>query len=222
MRLLLAEDEKEMSAAVEAVLKYSGYKVDCVFDGLAALDMAQKNAYDCLIFDIMMPKMTGVEALKILRQNGDVTPIIMLTAKTEIDDRINSLDAGADDYLMKPFSMGELLARIRSIIRRNSSFSPTTLSVASVNLDIEEQTLSCKNSIGLNGKETKLMKFFMLNENKYLSTKDLFTHIWVEEKEFNEEIVWIYISYLRQKLESVNADIQILGEKGESFVLTKK
>ena len=222
MRLLLAEDEKEMSAAVEAVLKYSGYKVDCVFDGLAALDMAQKNAYDCLIFDIMMPKMTGVEALKILRQNGDVTPIIMLTAKTEIDDRINSLDAGADDYLMKPFSMGELLARIRSIIRRNSSFSPTTLSVASVKLDIEEQTLSCKNSIGLNGKETKLMKLFMLNENKYLSTKDLFTHIWVEEKEFNEEIVWIYISYLRQKLESVNADIQILGEKGESFVLTKK
>lgn len=222
MRLLLAEDEKEMSAAVEAVLKYSGYKVDCVFDGLAALDMAQKNAYDCLIFDIMMPKMTGVEALKILRQNGDVTPIIMLTAKTEIDDRINSLDAGADDYLMKPFSMGELLARIRSIIRRTSSFSPTTLSVASVNLDIEEQTLSCKNSIGLNGKETKLMKFFMLNENKYLSTKDLFTHIWVEEKEFNEEIVWIYISYLRQKLEAVDADIQILGEKGESFVLTKK
>lgn len=222
MRLLLAEDEKEMSAAVEAVLKYSGYKVDCVFDGLAALDMAQKNAYDCLIFDIMMPKMTGVEVLKILRQNGDVTPIIMLTAKTEIDDRINSLDAGADDYLMKPFSMGELLARIRSIIRRTSSFSPTTLSVASVNLDIEEQTLSCKNSIGLNGKETKLMKFFMLNENKYLSTKDLFTHIWVEEKEFNEEIVWIYISYLRQKLEAVDADIQILGEKGESFVLTKK
>lgn len=221
MRLLLAEDEKEMSAAVEAVLKYSGYKVDCVFDGLAALDMAQKNAYDCLIFDIMMPKMTGVEALKILRQNGDVTPIIMLTAKTEIDDRINSLDAGADDYLMKPFSMGELLARIRSIIRRNSSFSPTTLSVASVKLDIEEQTLSCKNSIGLNGKETKLMKFFMLNENKYLSTKDLFSHIWVEEKEFNEEIVWIYISYLRQKLEAVDADIQILGEKGESFVLTK-
>ena len=222
MRLLLAEDEKEMSAAVEAVLKYSGYKVDCVFDGLAALDMAQKNAYDCLIFDIMMAKMTGVEALKILRQNGDVTPIIMLTAKTEIDDRINSLDAGADDYLMKPFSMGELLARIRSIIRRNSSFSPSILSVASVKLDIEEQTLSCKNSIGLNGKETKLMKLFMLNENKYLSTKDLFSHIWVEEKEVNEEIVWIYISYLRQKLESVNADIQILGEKGESFVLTKK
>ena len=222
MRLLLAEDEKEMSAAVEAVLKYSGYKVDCVFDGLAALDMAQKNAYDCLIFDIMMPKMTGVEALKIPRQNGDVTPIIMLTAKTEIDDRINSLDAGADDYLMKPFSMGELLARIRSIIRRTSSFSPSILSVASVKLDIEEQTLSCKNSIGLNGKETKLMKLFMLNENKYLSTKDLFSHIWVEEKEVNEEIVWIYISYLRQKLESVNADIQILGEKGESFVLTKK
>ena len=211
-----------MSAAVEAVLKYSGYKVDCVFDGLATLDMAQKNAYDCLIFDIMMPKMTGVEALKILRQNGDVTPIIMLTAKTEIDDRINSLDAGADDYLMKPFSMGELLARIRSIIRRTSSFSPSILSVASVKLDIEEQTLSCKNSIGLNGKETKLMKLFMLNENKYLSTQDLFSHIWVEEKEVNEEIVWIYISYLRQKLESVNADIQILGEKGESFVLTKK
>lgn len=222
MRLLLAEDEKEMSAAVAAVLKYSGYEVDCVYDGLAAVDAAQKNAYDCLIFDIMMPKMSGVEALKILRKSGDVTPVIMLTAKTEIDDRITSLDAGADDYLMKPFSMGELLARIRSIIRRTGSFSPTVLTMASVKLNIEEQTLFCRNSIGLNGKETKLMRFLMLNVDKYLSTRDLFMHVWADETEINEDIVWIYISYLRQKLDAVNADIQILGEKGESFVLTKK
>lgn len=222
MKLLLAEDEKEMSTAVAAVLKYSGYKVDCVFDGLAAVDMAQKNVYDCMVFDIMMPKMNGVEALKILRQNGDLTPVIMLTAKTEIDDRITSLDAGADDYLMKPFSMGELLARIRSIIRRTGIFSPAVLSLASVKLDMEKQTLSCHNSIGLNVKEMKLMRFFMLNENKYLSTEDLFVHVWPDEKKINEELVWIYISYLRQKLKAVNADIQILGEKGESFVLTKK
>lgn len=222
VRLLLAEDEKEMSAAVAAVLKYSGYDVDCVFDGLSAVDMAQKNVYDCMIFDIMMPKMSGVDALKILRQSGDLTPVIMLTAKTELDDRITSLDAGADDYLMKPFSMGELLARIRSIIRRASAFSPTILSVGSVKLDVEEQNLSCQNSIGLNGKETKLMKFFMLNVDKVLSTKDLFVHVWMDETTTNEDIVWIYISYLREKLEAVNADIQILGEKGESFILTRK
>ena len=222
MRLLLAEDEKEMAAAVTAVLQYSGYEVDCVFDGLSAVNMAQKNVYDCMIFDIMMPKMSGVEALKILRRSGDVTPVIMLTAKTELDDRITSLDAGADDYVMKPFSMGELLARIRSIIRRAGTFSPAVLTVGSVKLNVEEQNLSCRNSISLSGKETKLMKFFMLNVDKVLSTKDLFTHVWIDETEVSEDIVWIYISYLREKLEAVNADIEILGEKGESFILMKK
>ena len=118
MRLLLAEDEKEMSAALVAILTHSGYEVDAVYDGQAAVDKALSQSYDCMIFDIMMPKKDGVQALKEIREKGNMTPVIMLTAKAEIDDRITGLDAGADDYLTKPFAMGELLARLRSLTRR--------------------------------------------------------------------------------------------------------
>ena len=128
----------------------------------------------------------------------------------------------ADDYLMKPFSVGELLARIRSLTRRNTQFSPLTLSAGSVHLNIEEQNLSCKNSISLNHKETKLMKLFMTNMDKSLSTNHIFSAIWADEIDADENIVWIYISYLREKLEAINADIQIFGQKGQDFLLTKK
>lgn len=219
MKILLAEDERDMSAALTAILIHSGYEVDAVYDGAAAVKKAQADTYDCLIFDIMMPKMDGVEALKHLRSGGDVTPAIMLTAKAEIDDRITGLDAGADDYLTKPFAVGELLARIRSMTRRIGSFTPTKLSAGTVALDTEEQELSCKNSIRLNNKETKLMKFFMLNEGKALSTNTIFSHVWKGEPDVDETVVWIYVSYLREKLESINADIRILGDKGKDFSL---
>lgn len=210
MKILLAEDEKDMSSALTAILQHSGYDVDSVYDGQAAMEKALENVYDCLIFDIMMPKMSGIEALKIIRQKGNLSPVIMLTAKSEIDDRITGLDAGADDYLMKPFSVGELLARIRSLTRRNTQFSPLTLSAGSVHLNIEEQNLSCKNSISLN------------HMDKSLSTNHIFSAIWADEIDADENIVWIYISYLREKLEAINADIQILGQKGQDFLLTKK
>ena len=222
MKILLAEDEKDMSSALTAILQHSGYDVDSVYDGQAAMEKALENVYDCLIFDIMMPKMSGIEALKIIRQKGNLSPVIMLTAKSEIDDRITGLDAGADDYLMKPFSVGELLARIRSLTRRNTQFSPLTLSAGSVHLNIEEQNLSCKNSISLNHKETKLMKLFMTNMDKSLSTNHIFSAIWADEIDADENIVWIYISYLREKLEAINADIQISGQKGQDFLLIKK
>ena len=164
----------------------------------------------------------GDTGMEIIRQKGNLSPVIMLTAKSEIDDRITGLDAGADDYLMKPFSVGELLARIRSLTRRNTQFSPLTLSAGSVHLNIEEQNLSCKNSIRLNHKETKLMKLFMTNMDKSLSTNHIFSAIWADEIDADENIVWIYISYLREKLEAINADIQILGQKGLDFLLTQK
>lgn len=173
MRLLLAEDEKEMSAALSAILTHSGYDVDAVYDGQAAVDKALSQSYDCMIFDIMMPKKDGVQALKEIRDKGDMTPVIMLTAKAEIDDRITGLDAGADDYLTKPFAMGELLARLRSLTRRSTSFAPSKLTVGSVELDVEEQELACCNSIRLANKETKLMKFFMANVGKALSTAQI-------------------------------------------------
>ena len=120
MKILIAEDEKAMSDALAAVLKHFGYEVDAVYDGLAATEKARENSYSCMIFDIMMPKIDGIEALKRIRDSGDMTPVIMLTAKSEVEDRIMGLDAGADDYLAKPFAMGELLARIRSMTQRKN------------------------------------------------------------------------------------------------------
>lgn len=222
IKLLLAEDERGMSTALVAVLQHSGYEVDAVYDGAEALEKGQNNTYDCMIFDIMMPKMNGLEVVQHLRKGGDVTPVIMLTAKSEIDDRISGLDAGADDYLTKPFAMGELLARIRSMTRRNNTFTPSKVSAGHVKLDVEEQSLSCKNSIRLANKETKLMKFFMLNVGKSLTTGVIFDHVWQDEEEVDASIVWIYISYLREKLEAIDADVEIIGEKGEGFILSVK
>ncbi len=222
MKLLLAEDEKAMSMALVAVLEHSGYEVDAVYDGMAAVEKGRSNTYDCMIFDIMMPKLDGIGALKELRSSGDTTPVIMLTAKAEVDDRITGLDAGADDYLTKPFAMAELLARIRSMTRRSTTFTPSKLAVGHVELDVEEQELSCKNAIRLANKETKLMKFFMLNMGKSLSTEVIFAHVWKDEEDVTEDIVWIYVSYLREKLTAIQADIQILGEKNGTFLLQAK
>ena len=222
MRLLLAEDEKEMSAALVAILTHSGYEVDAVYNGQAAVDKALSQSYDCMIFDIMMPKKDGVQALKEIREKGNMTPVIMLTAKAEIDDRITGLDAGADDYLTKPFAMGELLARLRSLTRRSTAFAPSKLTVGNVELDVEEQELACRNSIRLANKETKLMKFFMANVGKALSTAQIFDNVWGDEDDVDDSIVFIYVSYLREKLEAVQADVEIVGERGQDYVLTLK
>ena len=219
MRLLLAEDEKDMADVLLAIFKHQGFEADWAENGAIAVDLAQKKNYDCMIFDIMMPVKDGITALKELREAGDVTPVIMLTAKSEVDDRITGLDSGADDYLTKPFAIGELLARIRSLTRRNKDFTPTILSAGSTSLDTEEQELSAHNSIRLSGKETRLMKLFMLNENKELSTSYLFQKIWSGEEGVDESVVWIYISYLREKLSAINSDLSIFGEEGQSFRL---
>lgn len=219
MRLLLAEDERDMSNVLTTILKHSGYEVDLAENGQEALVLSMKNNYDCMVMDIMMPVMDGLTALKILRSKGYVTPVILLTAKSEIDDRISGLDSGADDYLTKPFSVGELLARIRSLTRRGQDMSPSKLNVGSTSLDSEEQELSCHNSIRLSGKETKLMKLLMLNPLKGLDTKFIFDKIWSKEEDVDESVVWIYISYLRGKLLAVMSDLQIDGEEGGSFTL---
>lgn len=208
-----------MADVLLAIFKHQGFEADWAENGAIAVDLAQKKNYDCMIFDIMMPVKDGITALKELREAGDVTPVIMLTAKSEVDDRITGLDSGADDYLTKPFAIGELLARIRSLTRRNKDFTPTILSAGSTSLDTEEQELSAHNSIRLSGKETKLMKLFMLNENKELSTSYLFQKIWSGEEGVDESVVWIYISYLREKRSAINSDLSIFGEEGQSFRL---
>ena len=222
MRLLLAEDEKDMADVLTTVLKHQGYDTDWAENGQILLDKMKENNYDCIISDVMMPVMDGITAVKAIRSKGDVTPVLFLTAKTEVDDRITGLDAGADDYLTKPFAIGELLARIRSLTRRGRDMSPTVLSAGNTTLDTEEQELSAQNGIRLSGKESKLLKLFLLNRGKALSTGFLFEKVWYGEKGVDESVVWIYISYLRGKLASIGSNLEILGEEEGSFTLTEK
>lgn len=221
MRLLIAEDEVDLLRAMVTILTHQGYEVTTAADGLEALEKAMEGTYDCMVFDIMMPRMDGIEALKRIRQTGNLTPVIMLTAKAEVDDRVEGLDAGADDYLTKPFAIKELLARIRSMTRRNTAFHPSKLSFGTVQLDTELQELSAHNSIRLARKEAKLMEYLMQNPGKELSTEDIHMRVWKDEDE-SKDIVWVYISYLRQKLIAVKADIVIKGEKSGNFMLVKK
>ncbi|MBP2623420.1 response regulator transcription factor [Streptococcus oricebi] len=222
MKVLLAEDEEQLSKVLRAAMEHEGYEVDAVFDGQAAVDLAQKSAYDLMILDIMMPVKTGIEALKEIRQSGDRTHIIMLTAMSEVDDRVTGLDAGADDYLTKPFSLKELLARLRSMARRLDTFTPNLLQLGQTSLNVGEHELASSNSIRLAGKESKMMEFLMLNNGKELTTWELFRHVWSDEEDVDEGFVWIYISYLRQKLKAIQADIEILGEENGSFQLVQK
>ena len=221
MKILLAEDEKDMSAALVAILTHSGYEVDPVYDGEAAVQMAQRHSYDCMVFDIMMPKLDGVQALQQIRDGGDVTPVIMLTAKSEVADRINGLDAGADDYLTKPFAMAELLARLRAMTRRSTAFTPQKLQTGSVSLDVAEQELCSTNAVRLSAKETKLMQLLMLNADKDLTTGEIRNRVWPDE-EGDEKIVWIYISYLKEKLAAIDADVTITGGEGGPFRLVQE
>ena len=221
MKILLAEDEKDMSAALVVILTHSGYEVDPVYDGEAAVQMAQRHSYDCMVFDIMMPKLDGVQALQQIRDGGDVTPVIMLTAKSEVADRINGLDAGADDYLTKPFAMAELLARLRAMTRRSTAFTPQKLQTGSVSLDVAEQELCSTNAVRLSAKETKLMQLLMLNADKDLTTGEILSRVWPDEEE-DEKIVWIYISYLKEKLAAIDADVTITGGEGGPFRLVQE
>lgn len=220
MRLLLAEDEVEMSRALVAVLEHSGYEVDAVYNGLEAVQKAKSGVYSCMIFDIMMPKLDGMEAIREIRSSGDTTPVIFLTAKAEIDDRIAGLDAGADDYLTKPFAMGELLARVRSMTRRQESYTPKVLQYGNVSFDVDQHEVKSGNTIRLGGKEAKLMEFFMLNPGKELSTDEIYQRVFLDEK--TKDVVWMYINYLRGTLDSIAADIEILGEKDGSFQIVKR
>lgn len=221
MKILLAEDEQQLSRVLETAMIHEGYQVDTAFDGQEAVDLAKENAYDLMILDIMMPVKTGIEALKEIRQTGNTTHVIMLTAMSEVDDKITGLDAGADDYLTKPFSLKELLARLRSMSRRVATFTPNLLRIGQTSLNVGEHELISSNSIRLAGKESKMMEFLMLNAQKSLSTQEIFRHVWSkdEDEDLDEGFVWIYISYLRQKLKAIHADLAILGEEGGSFTL---
>lgn len=221
MNILLAEDEKQLSRALVTAMQATGYHVDPAYNGQEAVDLAGQRAYDVIILDIMMPKLNGIEALKQLRQTGNKTYVIMLTAMAEIDDKVTGPDAGADDYLTKPFSLKELLARLRSLERRSEDYQEDVLNFADITLDNDEQRLESHNSISLSGKETKLLAYLMKNPGKAIESSILLDQGWDKDDEADETDLWIYISYLRQKLQAVNAHVTIVGEKGGPFTLSQ-
>lgn len=221
MNILIAEDEKQLSRALVTAMQATGYHVDPAYNGQEAVDLAGQRAYDVIILDIMMPKLNGIEALKQLRQTGNKTYVIMLTAMAEIDDKVTGLDAGADDYLTKPFSLKELLARLRSLERRSEDYQEDVLNFADITLDNDEQRLESHNSISLSGKETKLLAYLMKNPGKAIESSILLDQGWDKDDEADETDLWIYISYLHQKLQAVNAHVTIAGEKGGPFTLSQ-
>lgn len=220
MKLLYAEDERSMSDAIVDILEYHNYSVDAVYDGKDALDYARLGDYDGIILDIMMPKMDGTEVLRTLRAEGCKTPILLLTAKAEIEDRIAGLDAGADDYLPKPFAMGELLARIRAMLRRREEFTPDILSCGNVSLNRQSYELRCgKEAVLLPRLEYKMMELFMLNQGIYFSTEDILEKVWGYDTDAEIGIVWVYISYLRKKLAALNANAEIKAKRSIGYTL---
>lgn len=221
MKILVAEDEPQLLRVLTVAMEHAGYDVDQVDNGLKAVEHAKENSYDVIMLDIMMPVMDGITALKKIRESGDKTYILMLTAKAEVDDRVTGLDSGADDYLTKPFSLKELLARLRSKERREDDFTPNKLELGDVTLNVSKQELVSHNSIRLSGIETQLMNYFLLNQNKELSTEELLNHVWKNDIDANADVVWIYVSYLRQKLQSIQSSVRIEGDKGGSYKLVK-
>ena len=220
MKLLYAEDEISMSEAVADILTYHNYIVDAVYDGAEALDYAQSEQYDGIILDIMMPGLSGLEVLKRLRSEGCRTPVLLLTAKAEIEDQIRGLDLGADDYLPKPFSMDLLLARVRAMFRRREEFTPDILKCGNLSLNRQNYELSVEEkSAVLTKLEYLLMELLMLNKGIYLSTEDLLVKVWGYDTEAEQGTVWVYISYLRKRLQALDADVVISVKRNVGYTL---
>ena len=220
MKLLYAEDERAMSEAVTDVLTYHNYSVDPVYDGQDALDYAHAEEYDGIILDVMMPKKSGLEVLRQLRAEGCRTPVLLLTAKAEVEDRIAGLDLGADDYLPKPFAMGELLARVRAMLRRREEFTPTLLRFGDLTLNQQTAELRCGDkSVVLPKLEYKLMELLMLNRGRCLSTEDMLVKVWGYETEADVGVVWVYLSYLRKRLTALGSRAEIKARRGIGYML---
>lgn len=220
MRLLLAEDEKALSKALTAILVRNHYAVDQVYDGQAALDYLQADNYDGVILDIMMPKLDGISVLKELRRKGNLIPVLLLTAKSEVDDKVLGLDAGANDYLTKPFHSQELLARIRAMTRVQAAQSNSTLQFGNVTLDRATfEASSPTGSFRLANKEFQLLELLMNNPRCLISTQRLMEKIWGYDSDAEINVVWVYISYLRKKLAALDANIQIKATRNAGYSL---
>ena len=220
MRILLAEDERDLADALEAMLKHNNYSVDTVDNGQDALDYLMLDDYDGAILDVMMPKMGGVTVVQKLRENKKSTPVLLLTAKSEIEDKVYGLDSGADDYLTKPFVIKELLARVRSMTRRQTTFTSNVLELGNVSLSKYTFELSTeKDKVRLSNKEYQMMEMLMRNPGNVIQTEQFLERIWGYDSDSEINVVWVNISYLRKKLKALDANVQIKATRNVGYTL---
>ena len=220
MRILLAEDERDLADALEAMLKHNNYSVDTVDNGQDALDYLMLDDYDGAILDVMMAKMDGVTVVQKLRENKKSTPVLLLTAKSEIEDKVYGLDSGADDYLTKPFVIKELLARVRSMTRRQTTFTSNVLELGNVSLSKYTFELSTeKDKVRLSNKEYQMMEMLMRNPGNVIQTEQFLERIWGYDSDSEINVVWVNISYLRKKLKALDANVQIKATRNVGYTL---
>ena len=220
MRLLFAEDEKSLSKAVTAILKNNNFSVDTVFDGQEALDYLDTENYDGVILDVMMPKVDGFTVLKKMRAAGNKTPVLMLTAKSDIEYRVLGLDSGANDYLTKPFAMQELLARIRAMTRSASTQSDSKMTIGNITLDsVSYELIGPGGNFKLSNKEYQMLEMLLKNPRKVISADLFMDRIWGFDSDSELNVVWVYISYLRKKLSSIQSNVQIKAKRGVGYYL---
>ena len=218
MKVLLAEDENDLREVIAAYLEHRGFYVTAVSNGREALDKAGTDAYDAIIMDVMMPVMDGLSAMRHIRETGNTVPALFLTAKAQVADRVEGLDAGADDYLTKPFALEELAARLRALNRRAREYQVRKMTFGGLELDMEAAELKGRNTIGLAHKEVKLLSCLIANTDRDMTTDELISLVWTGEKA-DAGTVWMYVSFLRDKLRAVQAGVTIEGDRDHAWRL---
>lgn len=220
MRILIAEDERNLAEALSVFFEKNQFSVDTVFDGQAAYDYAVSGGYDAIILDVMMPRLDGVEVLRRLRAERIRTPVMMLTAKAQKDDRITGFNAGADDYLPKPFEPDELICRVRAMLRRAGDYKPTALTYADLTLDAATGRLSCgEQAVRLSGREFQVMELFLRAPQVVLSAERILERVWGWDSDAEINVVWVHISNLRKKLKNLGSRVSIYANRGMGYVL---
>lgn len=223
MRLLIAEDDPRLLKTLVHIFTSSNFSVDGVLNGEDALSYAQSEEYDGLVFDIMMPGMDGITVLKRLRSEGITTPALFLTARTEVEQRVEGLDAGADDYLPKPFATAELLARVRAMLRRKDNFVPDLLSYKTVTLNRSTYQIGFQDKLAsLSGKEFQIMELLMQKPEIIVPTEEFMTHIWGWDTDVDTSVVWVHISNIRKKLTAIGVPVEIRFIRGAGYALEDK
>lgn len=223
MKILIVDDERALTEALSAILKQQKYSIDCAYNGVDGLDLALSDVYDLIILDVMMPKMDGFTMLKKLRQHGNSTPVLMLSAKSETNDKIDGLNAGADDYLSKPFNTDELLARIRALLRRKEVFTGDLLQYNDIVLDRDTFELCCGDKkIALGKKEFQILEMLILNKGKSIDKEKFIEKIWGYDTNAEYNTIEVYVSFLRKKFLAVGSNTEIKSIRGIGYTIGEK